>query len=661
MRKIFSSLFLLGLIFLLVIQSIGAQESTPPADCVNLSVTTIEPEQLTQGREGNFRINGAGFSSTTKASLRGFGNLSITSLSANALVVAVPANVPLGRYDVLVEDSTFPLCAAVSVPILRLVAANVPQPTAIPPTAFPTLAPPTPIPGQPSLIVSQYSATPTTVRQGGVVSFTITVLNQGNRTAENVTAAFENSGALVPSGSQTSAILPNIPAGGSTSFVLSAIASTDVSSGTNNISLNFNYRDFENNNYTNQAVLSVDVESVAQISQLTLRGYSVNPDPVQPAEEVILELTLTNTGTETASQLQLTVPIGSGVLLAGPLGNSFPLGSIPPRTDIIATLPLIVSSTAPAGVQSQPLTISYIQDGSPQTAEINITLTVDTPLSSSILLESYTIGRDNVQAGDRFTLSARLSNVGTAPVQEALVTFRSTPTSTNNNDTSNTSLFAPLGGGGSLFLGDIAADSTVTFSQEFIVSGTADSGIYSLPILVRYRKADGTMAEDTLNASIVVLVPPLLRFIEQQPVPEIERIGNTVTLSLSIQNIGQRDVRLLSARIITENLEILTGEETLLQVLRSGEETLLEASLIPNMEGEGRIQIELSYLDDLNQEATLVQEYIMQILAAPPAPPPDRSLEQQPLEDFSTPEPEGIVLPEDFWGRLLLGFFGIGN
>jgi hypothetical protein len=653
--------FLLALISMLMLHPTGAQESTPPADCVNLSVTTIDPEQVTQGREGNFRINGTGFSATTKVSLRGFGNLSVTSVSSGALVVSVPANVPLGRYDVLVDDSTFPLCAAVNTPILRIVVANVPQPTALPATAFPTFAPATAIPGQPSLIVSQYSATPTTVRQGGVVSFTITVVNQGNRMAENVTAAFENSGALVPSGSQTSAILPSIPPGGSTSFVLSAIAGSDASSGTNNINLSFSYRDFENNNYTSQAVLSVDVESVAQVSQLSLRGYSVNPDPVKPAQEVILELTLTNTGTETASQLQLTVPVGSGVLLAGPLGNSFPLGAIPPRTDIIATLPLIVSSTAPAGVQSQPLTISYIQDGSPQSTDINITLTVDTPLSSSLLLESYEIGRENVQAGERFTLSARLSNVGTAPVQEALVTFRSTPTPSNNNTPSTTSLFAPLGGGGTIFLGDISADSTVTFSQEFIVSGTAESGIYSLPIVVRYRKADGTTAEDTLNASIVVLVPPLLRFIQQQPVPEIIRIGNTINLSLSIQNIGQRDVRLLSARLIADDFEILTGEETLLQLLRAGEETLLEASLIPAVEGASSIQIELSYLDDLNQESTFVQEYLLEIMPAPPPVPTERFVEQAPLEEFSSPEPESFVLPEDFWGRLLLGFLGIGN
>ncbi|NJL55900.1 hypothetical protein HC928_12445, partial [bacterium] len=68
------------------------------------------------------------------------------------------------------------------------------------------------------------------------------------------------------------------------------------------------------------------------------------------------------------------------------------------------------------------------------------------------------------------------------------------------------------GSGGTVFLGSIAPDGgEAGLSQAFIVNGSVDSGIYSLPITLTYQNPDGSSGQTNLRASVVVIVPPNLQ------------------------------------------------------------------------------------------------------------------------------------------------------
>lgn len=110
------------------------------------------------------------------------------------------------------------------------------------------------------------------------------------------------------------------------------------------------------------------------------------------------------------------------------------------------------------------------------------------------------------------------------------------------------------------------------------------------------------------------------------------------------------------ANFEVENGEILDGAETFLGTLKTTEDTSVTATIMPNAEGPVKVKVIFSYLDELNQEQTIVEDYEIQALEPPPPP------------DDSGPMIPEIIIPteeapdnSDFLGRLLLGLLGLGS
>src|SRR5690606_42005975 len=56
--------------------------------------------------------------------------------------------------------------------------------------------------------------------------------------------------------------------------------------------------------------------------------------------------------------------------------------------------------------------------------------------------------------------------------------------------------FATIGTGSTIYAGELLAGGDLTINQEFIVNGTVESGIYSIPITVRYTTEGGETRSD---------------------------------------------------------------------------------------------------------------------------------------------------------------------
>jgi hypothetical protein len=504
------------------------------------------------------------------------------------------------------------------------------------------------------------------------------VVNQGNRTAQGISVAIDAGGKFVPASGQASATLPDIAPGGTYVFSLAAVAAIDAAAGPTGISLTFVYRDFEGKAYTDQATLTVTVQRVDEASQVTLARYMVNPVPAQPGERATVTVLVTNTGNETARQVLLRIATTSseGVLLAGPQGDSFPLGDLAPGQSASADLPLVVSSAAKAGPQAQPVSITYLQDGESKQVASSMTVEiarVETAMPM-LLLDSYDTGKDALQPGERFTLTMVIRNVGAADAVNALLTFGSVETSGSppsgsgdnggNPNPSNpgsggsttvtpSTTFAPLGTGDTLYLGTLSGAEDATIAQEFIVSGTVDSGIYNLPVTLRYTRPDGTSGQDSLRVSVVVVAPPRLQITAQGQLPENVNVGEPLSLSWQVRNLGRKSVNLTFARVETSNGEVLDGALAFAGTLRADEDLILNAAVMPTEDGPLTITLSLSYFDDLNREQSIVET--LDTVAASPPP-----VDAGPPEE--TPPPPVTDAEDDDWlGRLLLGLLGLGS
>src|SRR5690606_11322709 len=269
-------------------------------------------------------------------------------------------------------------------------------------------------------------------------------------------------------------------------------------------------------------------------------------------------------------------------------GDNFPLMDLQPGASTTVAIPMIVKQDAKPGPQSQPMKITYLLEGESAEADGSVTLDVARVVEEVpvMLLDTYSIDKDPLRPGAQFTLKLTLKNVGAVDAREMLVTFGTVESTgspnpdpddqggstggtggTGGSTTNPSTTFAPLGSGGTLFIGDIGADGSYEFTQDFIVNGTTNSGIYSLPITLRYKKADGATVQDNLRASVVVVKPPTLRINLQSPLPEMVNVGEPVTLAYELVNTGAAALNLTNATTTAENAEILDGAETFVGVV----------------------------------------------------------------------------------------------
>lgn len=671
-------LLMVGLSLMLVMSAVlglsitAAQETTPPpepptATPAPIVVTGTTPSQIFTGQSGILTITGGNFRTTTTVNLIGVGALPATLISGNELRAAIPGNLTAGQYIIQVSDSQGGSNSSFTLTVIT-------PPTAVPPTdppPIPTAIPqPTEIPGSPALVVRSFTASPSTIRPGDTTTFTLDIVNQGSRVAQSVSVAVNTGGKFIPANGQSAVVLPDLGVNSTYSVRLSVVAASDTPDGPQTVALTLSYRDFSGQSYTSAASLTVNVDAVPQASQVTLARYQFNPSPVIPGEPVTVTVLLTNSGNETASQVLVSVAT-DGILLAGPQGNSFPVGDIAPGESTSVDMPLIVSNSAKAGPQSQNLTINFLQKGEAQNITASMTINiakVETP-APVMLIDSFSTGYEFLRPGQEFTLTLNLKNIGTDKAEGLVITFGGvessgtapdpTPGSGGSSTTTTPSnTFAPLDSVGTQYIGTIeASDEVITVTQKFIVNGSVDSGLYSLPITLRYQRSDGAAVQDNLRASLPVILPPQLRINETSPLPEQGNMGETYPLSLEIANQGTKPVNFTTAVITAENADILSESELYLGPVRNDDQTTFEAIVMPNAVGKVTVTVTLNYTDALSRPQSIVRTYEMDAQEPPPMP------EVVPPIDIG-PQPDNgseSISSRDLLGRLLLGLLGLGS
>lgn len=665
---------LLALTVLLGIAPASMAQQQPGQQTRALSISRVEPRRIAQGVTAEISIYGTDFTADSLVRLRGIGLQQTTFLNSQALMAQVPGSVPAGTYTVEVFDPT--TGNAIWDRQLEVIAPPPtnppPQPTSEPPAPIiPTDMPPmpslpTPMPGQPNLTARNYTIFPDMIKPGDAFALTFEVVNLGNRTAQSIVITLEAGGKFLPGSGQASATVPNLAPGQVFLVALNAIAASDTPGGPNALNIKFTYTDFENTAYTGSTALTVNVEAVTTAPQLTLSG-AVPQGPVRPGQTVLIDLTISNTGTQRANQVLLRIGGESALLLPGPSGDSFSLGDIEPGASRVYTAEMTVSSAAKAGPQAQAFTLSYQLNG--ETKDVTGSFTLDVARAEVrqplLVLESYMLSAEHLAPGDRFTLSLVVKNVGRAAADSLLVTFGTVsgsgePGSGSGGSTTTTpsQTFAPLGTGGTRFIGVLDADGgTVALEQEFIVDGAAKSGVYSLPITLSYLDSDGEAASTSLNASVIVVVPPQLRIDDLFPVPESVNAGDEISVGLNIVNIGRSAVQLREATVSTDNGFVGEPVSTFLGALEPAAEIPVNATVFPESEGTATVTVTLNYIDELNRPRSIERVYTVEVFPIPEMP----TDEFEPPIDI-TPEPEVPVEEDtDLLGRLLLGLLGLGS
>jgi uncharacterized repeat protein (TIGR01451 family) len=278
-----------------------------------------------------------------------------------------------------------------------------------------------------------------TFNAGDTVNLTITVTNHGPSAATNVAMVnffppdtSGGGGGSQPAGWSCSlnipgslqCTIPTLAAGTSADFDTSFQSSTQTPSGAVRNDAIVTSTTVDPDPANNLAPLQLTVTGGAQASPADLAVTKTGPATVQPGQNIVYTITLTNNGPNAASFPKITEatpPNTTFVSIASPAGWICPRPSVGQVGRVECFLPTTVGTLASGATVTFTLTLQ-VQAGTPSGVTITNVVTVDQNVASTV---------DPTLTNNRATLNTLIQNPTATPTATATATVTTTATATS--------------------------------------------------------------------------------------------------------------------------------------------------------------------------------------------------------------------------------------
>lgn len=257
---------------------------------------------------------------------------------------------------------------------------------------------------------------------------------------------------------------------------------------------------------------------------------SQTPYPVEPGENVNIEIEVQNSGTTARdTTIEMVVKDPFTLLPGEDLEKSFT--SIPSRGSVKTNYNLFVSSDA--------ITNTYeiefrVYTGTSRQSYMRDEVVVNVQGTPELVLEDLQIS-DGVPGGD-VNLTATVKNIGTGTARKLMLSFESTEE------------LLPLLAQGSVYLGDLQPGQTMTAVIGLSVDESAEQKTYTSSITADYRDESNTLSEKTFSVGIPVKGSVSLDVIKIEPDYRLDK------LKIEVANKGTTEAKSLEA-VLTINGE----------------------------------------------------------------------------------------------------------
>lgn len=385
--------------------------------------------------------------------------------------------------------------------------------------------------------------------------------------------------------------------------------------------------------------------------QLAIQSAVANPAAPLPGQPFELEMVLANLGNWTAIDVSLALQ-STDVAVPAAGSNVRILPRIGVEAAITVTLPLVLSPTAPDGPQNLTFNIDYFDlNGRAYSTQQSVGLAVSDvtatptpgPEQPRLVLTTYGVEPEGaLQPGSVFDLTLALSNVGSADAENVIVTL-------GGANGEQLAPFALVNAGNIRFIETIPAGETVTVRQAMLVAGTANAGVYNLPVGLSFDGADASGAQ-VIN--LLVERPPLLQANFYRPVPP-GQVGQPLDLPVEVVNIGRSQLNVSTLSITSADMQV-ENNSIYVGPLDGGTSGSLDAIGIPQRGGALAVLVTVNYLDDFNQPQIYEETLTVQV-----AEPVDAGEEvgETAVADETT-ENGGFL---DLLWRFIRGMLGLGS
>ncbi len=607
-----------------------------PTPTPALWLSRVEPTTLVAGEGGTLTVYGAGFDASTLVRLVGIGVLSTRFLSPGILQATIPPTVPPGTYsaEVIRGDGTG----------MTLVDAL----TVVAPTPVPTPTPSAPPPGQPILMLSNYSVQPLSVLPGQRFTVQVEVFNGGSRPTENALFTFQTS-TFVPI-QPTGHYVRHIPINGRATVRQVFYAPESLTPGTYPITVLMEGNDFEGKHYQYQATVTVAVAEKRPPGQpqLVIERATTVPAQVRPGDALVVRLVARNVGEAAARNVSVRLA-GGQVAIPGEQGSRVAVGDVAASQAVTVTFALTVNPDVKPGHYTLPVHITYADaQGAPQSVEEEVGLEVigRGTAGPRLLVVRYTTTPAIPAPGSPVTVTVRLQNVGDTAARRVFLAW-------GGEGGEGLGALALIGTGNVHYIESVGPGEAVDVNQPFFLDGEANPGIHTLPLQLTYQDAEGNTIQDRQVIALRVRRRPMLlvQFYEDVGTP---LAGVPFPLPIEVVNLDTAFLNVTTVEVSSETLDIQNGR-LFVGGLEGGTTVSLDATAVAPQGGQHTVVVSVHYLDDFHQMAVLTRTLTVEVME--PTSPPE-PVEQVPSEE--PPEAQETSWLQRLW-QFLRGLLGLGS
>ncbi len=209
----------------------------------------------------------------------------------------------------------------------------------------------------------------------------------------------------------------------------------------------------------------------------------------------------------------------------------------------------------------------------------------------------------DVRPGDRFTVSLDLTNGGRAPADDVAVTLNTTGLSLAPSGPSN------------YFFDHIEAGEAIHLDLGFMTDENVPLGLNIVPLTVTYSSGNGTLKRQVETLGIPVVGRAELGVASIRTDPTQVAAGDSVDLTIRIENTGTTDANSVQAAI--ENVSLSGSKRAFMGTIEPNNDAPAIFSLQADEAGEFNYTLLISYTDDFGPHATRQDLQLMVLEQSP--------------------------------------------
>jgi hypothetical protein len=425
---------------------------------------------------------------------------------------------------------------------------------------------------------------------------------------------------------------------------------------------------------------------------IVVSSYGASSAQITPGTDLDFEMTLSNAGQATATNVIAT--FGSGSFVPRATGGVQSVGTLAPGQasrfwqPLHASGDLAGSSTAVLEVQvsytdvngstySETFALTFpvvrVATGPAATAtptpSPTATATSGPRLRPQLLVSNYETGVEALEPGARFQLTLDVVNQGSADARGVtLIVGGGTSSGGSSGGTPEPGgglsgaggefgTFAPVGSSNVSFLGDLARGARLQAGAQLIVNGTAKPGAYPIVVSFVYNDSGGSSYVDEQVITLLVYSRPAVEVgFYTEPMPLIA--GQPGPLPLQLTNVSNVATVLGNMSAVADGAQ-MSNNNVFIGSLEPGGTFPLDAIAIPEQPGTLLVEVRVSYTDDFNQPQVITHTLELEVMEMPEMPP------EMGEPGMGEVPPEGIPVVQESWRtklwRFLLGMSGLSS